>query len=80
MPLAWLGYCCLIKGAPLRPSETPWSPYGEGNKSSYFFGRVGFVPLSVVPSFKLLDVGGSSVNREACFWQLCPALHLERLQ
>jgi hypothetical protein len=37
----------------------------------------GFVPQSVVPSFKPSDVGGSSTNGEAWFWQPSPALRLE---
>jgi hypothetical protein len=37
-----------------------------GKESNYFYGHGGFVPLSVMPSFKPPDVGGSSANGEAC--------------
>jgi hypothetical protein len=37
-----------------------------GKESIYFCSRGGFVPLSVVPSFRPPDVGGSSANGEAC--------------
>jgi hypothetical protein len=37
-----------------------------GKESSYFSSCGGFISLSVVPSFKPLDVGGSSANGEAC--------------
>jgi hypothetical protein len=63
---AWWGWCCPIKGAPLRLGETPWLPYGEGKKlvaSSVVGG--GVRPLSVAPQFESSDVDGSSANGEA---------------